>query len=134
MPTSSLKLIVDWRNWAPDLSPHQRERQTQILYKALRNTDGVSYVQRLYSPQSEMELMGDSLMAEILFVTVTLEQLENFYAVLRQHLPGIPIQIELEANGQKRTMQLTSDRPGNAPSAHSNADQLMALAREMIQS
>ncbi|MEB3360166.1 MAG: hypothetical protein VKK04_25800 [Synechococcales bacterium] len=133
MPTPSLKLIIDWRNAVPNVPADQRERQTQDLYKLLRNTDEASYVQRLYSSQTETGLMGDNLLVEILFATVPLDRLADFYETVRQYLPDIPIQFELEANGQKRTVQLTGDRPKETLASHSDAGQLMQAAHEIAQ-
>ncbi|MGJ3248604.1 MAG: hypothetical protein ACFE0I_21305 [Elainellaceae cyanobacterium] len=126
--SQTLKLTLDWRSAAADLPPEIQEQQTQNLYRALRQLPDIEKIERIADPDAPDGGMGAAWLKDLLFTEVTPSNLVKLFSVIRQRLPGTPINFEIEVDGQKKRVSMNGVRPEDFDTA---LDKLVKAANAM---
>ena len=124
METLPLTITINWQQ--EDEDPEWQERQTETLYRELRQMDEVEDVQRVADPDVPDGGMGAAWVWSILQAEVTLENIGKLYGVVRDRLPGTPIDFEL-SNGDRKIV-VKGVRPEDMDET---LKKLMAAAKEL---
>ncbi|MGJ3251687.1 MAG: hypothetical protein ACFE0J_11215 [Elainellaceae cyanobacterium] len=123
-----LRLTLDWRSAAASLPPEIQEQQTQNLYRALRQLPDVEKIERIADPDAPDGGMGAAWLKDLLFAEVNLSNLGKLFNIIRQRLPGTPIDFEIEVDGQKKRISMDGVRPEDFDAA---LDTLVKAANAM---
>lgn len=101
----SFKFIVDWRTYVSDVPLEIRERQTQDLYLALKPLSNIGQVERIADPNVPDGSMGAAWLTDLLLTEVIPGNFSSIFNVIRQRLPGTPVDFEIEADGKRIAMK-----------------------------
>ena len=94
-----IKATVDWREFTLDLPIEIREKRTQSLYSALRQSSDVETVSRIPDPNVPDGSMGAAWLTDLLLTEVIPGNFGSIFNFVRQRLPGTPINLKLEVDG-----------------------------------
>ena len=124
MEAFPLTITINWQQ--DDEDAERQERQTETLYRELRQMDEVDAVSRVADPNVPDGGMGAAWLWSILQAEVTLENIGKLYGVVRDRLPGKPIEFEL-SNGDRKVV-VRGVRP---EAMDETLEKLVAAAKEL---
>ena len=129
MENFPVTITINWRpDEADEVDQERQERQTETLYRELHQMDEVETVNRIADPDVPDGGMGAAWLWSILQAEVTVENIGKLYHVVRDRLPGMPIEFEI-SNGDKKVIV-----KGVRPEAMDETlDKLIAAAKELGQ-
>lgn len=127
-PTQIIRLTIDWRTAVSDLPSEIQEQQTQNLYHALRQLPEVEQVNRISDSDFPDGSMGAAWLKDLLLAEVIPGNLGSIFNVIRQRLPGTPVNFEIEIDKQKTRIIMDNVRPEDFDAA---LDKLVKAAKEL---
>lgn len=110
---SVLKITLDWSMSVSDLPIERQERQTQNLYQALQQLPEVESVNRMADPNPPDGSMGAAWLRDLLLTEVIPGNIGSIFRIIQQRLPGTPMNIKIEVDGQKAVIDVEGLRPEN---------------------
>ncbi|NET50574.1 MAG: hypothetical protein F6K09_18150 [Merismopedia sp. SIO2A8] len=124
MENSPITITINWQQ--DDDDAERQERQTETLYRELRQMDEVDAVNRVADLNVPDGGMGAAWLWSVLQAEVTLENLGKLYSVVRDRLPGKPMEFEV-SNGDRKVVV-----KGVRPEAMDGTlEKLIAAAKEL---
>ena len=102
---STLELTLDWRMYVDDIPAEIQERQTQNLYLALRQLPEMERIARVPDPNVPDGGMGAAWLTDLLLTEVFPGGLGSIFNLIRQRLPGTPIDVEIEVGDRRIVMK-----------------------------
>lgn len=126
MQDSFLNITINWRQDERDVDPERQERETEMLYRELRQMDDVEAVNRVPDPDVPDGGMGAAWLWDVLQAEVSVENIGVLYRLVRDRLPGPPIDFEL-TNGDRKVV-VKGVRPEDMDEA---VKKLVAAAKEL---
>lgn len=126
MQDSFLNITINWRQDERDVDPERQERETEMLYRELRQMDDVEAVNRVPDPDVPDGGMGAAWLWNVLQAEVSVENIGVLYRLVRDRLPGPPIDFEL-TNGDRKVV-VKGVRPEDMDEA---VKKLVAAAKEL---
>ena len=103
MENSPLTITINWHPDDSDADPERQERQTETLYRELRQMDKVEAVNRVPDPNVPDGGMGAAWLWNALQADVSVENIGALYRLVRDRIPGPPIDFEL-SNGDRKVV------------------------------
>ena len=103
MESSPLTITINWRSDDGDADPERQERQTKMLYRELQQMDEVEAVNRVSDPNVPDGGMGAAWLWNVLQAEVSAENIGVLYQLVRDRIPGPPIDFEL-SNGDRKVV------------------------------
>ncbi|MEM9449107.1 MAG: hypothetical protein AAGA75_11290 [Cyanobacteria bacterium P01_E01_bin.6] len=121
-----MNITINWRQDERDVDPERQERETEMLYRELRQMDDVEAVNRVPDPDVPDGGMGAAWLWDVLQAEVSVENIGVLYRLVRDRLPGPPIDFEL-TNGDRKVV-VKGVRPEDMDEA---VKKLVAAAKEL---
>lgn len=126
--TDTVCLTIDWREADRDIPDTQQEVITQALFRDLRLLDMVETVGRIPDPNVPVGGMGAHWLWSILTAEIPGGALGVACQEAFSRLPGKPMALTIEVNGQSQKIDAQNVLPGDFDDV---IDKLVAAAQKM---
>lgn len=128
MAEGMLWLTIDWHGADVDLPEELQERFTVAQLQELRELEEVTQVQRVADPEVPEGGMGAAWLLGLLQAEVNFANLQKVVRIVRDRIPGKPINFTVEANGRKFSVE--NVRPEELDAT---LDKLLAAAKKLAE-
>jgi hypothetical protein len=107
--SSNIKLTIQFTD--PELDPEKRNKEAQLLIRALKSMDEIETVDRVIDPTPAPEgsrSLGVTYLVGLLMAQMNMDNAKKMFEFLRDRLGNKSIEFTIEANGKKLSVKASS--------------------------